>query len=321
MAMPTGNIKQNVSETFIRAIEMQNREIKMKAIFLIITSIYAASTNAGPWDKIGISPSTPTAGIPVFVLIDVDFKSSRCGYQIDYGDGEKIVYQIDQNTTSLPPKIEKIYERDGQYKIVVSGKNKGATLACPIAPVTHDLSIGVGEINTSEPTHKNTEIKIETREPISEHQVSSTTISAQNISQNATEIESVVASTSQIEKATLSSPGNTKSDSGFPLFLLLIALAVVVIFFIMSGGKKCPKCGSNGIDLLGVFELDRWIGKKRVVNYSGKVTSGRIGTREVELKTGAVRTQHLNVTMAENRYHYKCKACNHEWKNDIKEEK
>jgi uncharacterized protein len=69
--------------------------------------------------------------------------------------------------------------------------------------------------------------------------------------------------------------------------------------------NRCPECKSTKYDVTGRQELDRWTGTKQVTEKHSRGTN----------------TRHVRTTYVMMQYAFRCKACQHEWVKDRKEEK
>lgn len=94
------------------------------------------------------------------------------------------------------------------------------------------------------------------------------------------------------------------NTSNISIVWVILAVVVMAAIYYYITGRKCPSCKGRKYETIDVQELDRFRGTKKVYDKKGKST----------------HTRHVQTTYVKRNYHFKCRACAHEWQEKITEE-
>jgi multidrug efflux pump subunit AcrA (membrane-fusion protein) len=95
-----------------------------------------------------------------------------------------------------------------------------------------------------------------------------------------------------------------KKSNNLWILGIIIAVAFSGWFWNKFIRNRCPSCKSTGYNTVNVTETDRFRGTKEVT----------------EMHSRGTNTRHVQVTYVHKLYHFKCKACQHEWEKERREE-
>jgi rubredoxin len=105
-------------------------------------------------------------------------------------------------------------------------------------------------------------------------------------------------------RASAGATSNEPSASNISIIWVILAVVVLVAIYYYITARKCPSCKGRKYEMIDVQELDRFRGTKKVYDKKGKST----------------HTRHVQTTYVKRNYHFKCRACAHEWEEKITEE-
>lgn len=95
-----------------------------------------------------------------------------------------------------------------------------------------------------------------------------------------------------------------KKSNNIGIFLAVLAAAIGGWIWNKFFRNRCPKCKSTSFDTTSETEVDRWRGTKKVS----------------ETHSRGTKTRHVQTTYIKKLYEYRCKACQHAWALEMKEE-
>lgn len=117
------------------------------AVLALIPTIAFAQTLS----SVKVEPAQAKIGSAVTVTADFEVSgATNCGLLIDFGDGEKQKYKINQ-TKDVPLVVTHTYAKPGSYKIMVEPKRNEMTLGCSGKNQYAQVEIGAAEVKATGP--------------------------------------------------------------------------------------------------------------------------------------------------------------------------